>query len=81
MLAGSCEGLDIQGTIKYQPVSLYDSSSHNAQLSQLDLFSFVESFDESTHDTLGLVFLALLIFNRILSKVKRLLAPFFSGVN
>ena len=32
---------------KYQLVSLYKSSSHDAQFSQLDLFSFYDSFDES----------------------------------
>ena len=34
-------------TIKYQPVPLFDSWSHNSQLSLLDFFSFYPSFGES----------------------------------
>ena len=47
-------------TIKYQLVSLYNSSSHNAELSQLDNFCFYDSFNESR--TLCIVYYIYIIY-------------------
>ena len=71
----------VPSSAKHQPVSLFNSSTHNARLSQLDLFSFYDSFDESRTVYLGGKTCFFMAFNAIWGKFWIIISVLFPRVS